>query len=68
MNLIIESYNNKYFIESNTDTHLWITYIVVGCYAILLPLWILLVIRNSYTRNVLTSGWVPVLSALFISG
>ena len=31
-------------------------------------MWILIVYRNKYTKNVLTSGWIPVLSALFISG
>lgn len=50
------------------DTHLWITFVVVTCYFILLPFWVFLVIRNKYTRPVLTTGWVPVLSALFISG
>ncbi|XP_021701257.1 solute carrier family 41 member 1 isoform X4 [Aedes aegypti] len=50
------------------DTHLWITFVVVACYFILLPFWVFLVFRNKYTRPVLTTGWVPVLSALFISG
>lgn len=50
------------------DTHLWITFVVVTCYFILLPFWVFLVFRNKYTRPVLTTGWVPVLSALFISG
>jgi solute carrier family 41 len=51
-----------------TDTHLWTTYVVIGVYFLLLPFWILLVLRNRYTRPVLKSGWIPVLSALFISG
>lgn len=50
------------------DTHIWITFVVVTCYFILLPFWIFLVLRNRYTRPVLSTGWVPVLSALFISG
>ncbi|KAG5681517.1 hypothetical protein PVAND_010943 [Polypedilum vanderplanki] len=53
---------------ANLETHLWITYIVIGLYFILLPFWICLVLKNRYTRPVLKSGWVPVLSALFISG
>ncbi|CAO1412600.1 unnamed protein product [Diamesa hyperborea] len=53
---------------ANLSTHLWITYVVIGAYCILLPFWIFLVLRNRYTRPVLKSGWVPVLSALFISG
>lgn len=46
----------------------WILYITLGCYFLILPVWIYVVLKNKYTRNVLTSGWVPVLSALFISG
>ncbi|XP_052864595.1 solute carrier family 41 member 1 [Anopheles cruzii] len=52
----------------NIVTHLWVTFVVVSCYFMLLPFWVLIVLRNKYTRSVLTSGWVPVLSALFISG
>jgi solute carrier family 41 len=51
-----------------SDTHLWVTFVVVAVYFILLPFWTLLVWYNRYTRTVLTSGWVPILSALFISG
>uniref|UniRef100_T1PEJ6 Divalent cation transporter n=1 Tax=Musca domestica TaxID=7370 RepID=T1PEJ6_MUSDO len=49
-------------------THLWITFVVVACYLILLPMWVTVVLKNKYTRPVLKSGWVPVLSALCISG
>jgi solute carrier family 41 len=41
--------------------------VVIGAYFVLLPLWVLLVLRNRYTRPVLKSGWIPVLSALLIS-
>ncbi|XP_061497609.1 solute carrier family 41 member 1 [Anopheles gambiae] len=50
------------------DTHLWVTFVMVAVYVFLLPFWMLLVYRNKYTRSVLSTGWVPVLSALFISG
>lgn len=50
------------------ETHLWITFIVVTCYLVLLPMWVVIVLKNEYTRPVLKSGWVPVLSALCISG
>ncbi|CAK9826057.1 Solute carrier family 41 member 1 [Anthophora retusa] len=43
-------------------------YGILGCYFLILPVWIYVVLKNKYTRNVLTSGWIPVLSALFISG
>ncbi|XP_015187005.1 PREDICTED: solute carrier family 41 member 3-like isoform X2 [Polistes dominula] len=47
---------------------IWILYVTLAGYLLLLPFWIVIVMKNKYTRNVLTSGWVPVLSALFISG
>lgn len=50
------------------EKQMWITYIVMGIYVCLLPMWVTIVYRNKYTKKVLTSGWVPVLSALFISG
>lgn len=51
-----------------SETHLWVTFVIIAGYCCLLPFWILIVYRNKYTRSVLTSGWIPVLSALFISG
>ncbi|XP_043282462.1 solute carrier family 41 member 1-like [Venturia canescens] len=56
------------FLYLNLNTEIWISYVILGCYLVLLPLWIYVVLKNKYTRNVLTSGWLPVLSALFISG
>ncbi|XP_053973537.1 solute carrier family 41 member 1-like isoform X1 [Hylaeus volcanicus] len=50
------------------ETQMWVLYVILGCYLLVLPFWIYVVLNNEYTRNVLTSGWVPVLSALFISG
>ncbi|XP_017485851.1 PREDICTED: solute carrier family 41 member 1, partial [Rhagoletis zephyria] len=50
------------------QTHLWITFVIVACYLVLLPMWVAIVLKNKYTRSVLKSGWVPVLSALCISG
>ncbi|XP_037046336.1 solute carrier family 41 member 2 isoform X2 [Bradysia coprophila] len=46
----------------------WLSFMIISIYFILLPLWIICVLYNKYTRPVLKSGWVPVLSALFISG
>lgn len=53
---------------ANIETKFWINYVVIIIYLCLLPLWILIVLRNKFTRHVLKSGWVPVISALFISG
>ncbi|XP_066593920.1 solute carrier family 41 member 3-like [Prorops nasuta] len=50
------------------DNEMWTLYVIMLGYLLLLPFWIYVVLHNHYTRNVLTSGWVPVLSALFISG
>lgn len=50
------------------ETHIWITFVVVACYVVFLPLWMVVVLKNKYARPVLKSGWLPVLSALCISG
>lgn len=42
--------------------------IIVGYIVILLPFWVYVVLKNEYTRKILTTGWTPVLSALVISG
>lgn len=55
------------FPKIKTD-EIWILYALLAVFLVLLPIWITIVYKNKYTRNVLTSGWVPVISALFISG
>lgn len=50
------------------NDRMWIIYTIIGVYLLILPIWVWIVLKNKYTRNILTSGWVPVLSALFISG
>ncbi|XP_011302542.1 solute carrier family 41 member 1 [Fopius arisanus] len=50
------------------QAEVWVVYVIISGYLLILPIWIFIVLRNKYTRNILTSGWVPVLSALFISG
>ncbi|EFN82421.1 solute carrier family 41 member 3 [Harpegnathos saltator] len=51
------------------DNEIWILYVVLAVYIfMLLPCWVVIVLKNKYTKKVLKSGWVPVLSALFISG
>ncbi|XP_014211175.1 solute carrier family 41 member 1 [Copidosoma floridanum] len=47
---------------------IWILYVIVSAFLVMLPIWIIIVLKNKYTRNVLTSGWIPVITALFISG
>ncbi|XP_071438703.1 solute carrier family 41 member 1 [Hetaerina americana] len=43
-------------------------FVIIACYLLLLPFWIWVTHSNQYTRPVLKTGWVPVLSALLISG
>ncbi|TGZ47869.1 Solute carrier family 41 member 2 [Temnothorax longispinosus] len=58
-----EFYNRLVF------NQVWVLYVVIGLFiVVLLPIWILIVLKNKYTRTVLRSGWVPILSALLISG
>ncbi|XP_024888374.1 solute carrier family 41 member 3-like [Temnothorax curvispinosus] len=58
-----EFYNRLVF------NQVWVLYVVIGLFiVVLLPIWILIVLKNKYTRTVLKSGWVPILSALLISG
>lgn len=52
-----------------TDTHSWVMYSIIGVYIFgFLPMWVILVRKNEYTKRILTHGWTPVLSALIISG
>ncbi|CAG9861395.1 unnamed protein product [Phyllotreta striolata] len=51
------------------EKHTWVMFAILGFYIFgLLPIWVLIVRRNAYTKTVLLNGWVPVISALFISG
>ncbi|XP_075987039.1 solute carrier family 41 member 1-like isoform X2 [Anticarsia gemmatalis] len=50
------------------EISLWQPIALMCVYYSLLPLWVFIVWRNKYTKKVLTSGWTPVISALFISG
>ncbi|CAL1287765.1 unnamed protein product [Larinioides sclopetarius] len=40
---------------------------VISLFMLLLPFWIVVARRNKYTREVLHSGWTPVISAMLIS-
>lgn len=66
--ILLTSFSDLHFPFSPSETHVWITYVVISVYFLILPLWVMLVLRNRYTRQVLKTGWIPVLSALFISG
>lgn len=56
------------YMYDQIQTSLWQPVILILVYYLLLPIWIFIVWRNKYTKKVLTAGWTPVISALFISG
>ncbi|XP_045164638.2 solute carrier family 41 member 1-like isoform X2 [Mercenaria mercenaria] len=49
------------------DTQPWIAPVMVTLFILLTPLWIYISLHNHYTNHVVYYGWVPVLSAMFIS-
>ncbi|XP_046405802.1 solute carrier family 41 member 1 [Ischnura elegans] len=56
------------FLHSFHETNYYILFIILAVYLLLLPFWIWITHSNQFTRPVLKTGWVPVLSALMISG
>lgn len=57
---------SEFYLKLNDN--IWVLYTVFAVFLVLLPIWILIVLKNKYTRSVLKSGWIPILSALLISG
>ncbi|XP_005109529.1 solute carrier family 41 member 1 isoform X2 [Aplysia californica] len=45
----------------------WLAPTIIAFFLLLLPLWVVICVKNKYTNDVIYSGWVPVLSAMFIS-
>lgn len=45
----------------------WLAPFLVAVFLMMVPLWIVISAKNKYTYQVLFSGWVPVISAVFIS-
>lgn len=67
--LIFDKYYFCNYLSIILDTYYWCSYVILSIYLfVFLPIWILIVRKNKYTRAILTDGWTPVLSALFISG
>ncbi|XP_059488647.1 solute carrier family 41 member 1-like [Neocloeon triangulifer] len=56
------------FLYAYHDSLHFVTPSILGGYVLLLPFWIFVVIKQKHTKQVLMTGWTPVLSALFISG
>lgn len=45
----------------------WLGILVVGVLLLLLPVWTYVAFKNETTRDVLACGWLPIISAMFIS-
>ncbi|XP_017139527.1 solute carrier family 41 member 2-like [Drosophila miranda] len=61
------SFSSAYMYDL-AKSYMWINVSIMACYlAVLLPLWLIVALRNSYTRPLLMMSWVPVLGALCIS-
>nr|XP_023017195.1 solute carrier family 41 member 1 isoform X2 [Leptinotarsa decemlineata] len=57
------------FLYSIHDEYPWLMAGILAIYVfVLLPIWVIIVSNNKYTKMILLHGWTPVISALFISG
>ncbi|XP_059165541.1 solute carrier family 41 member 1-like isoform X2 [Physella acuta] len=45
----------------------WLAPCIIAFFLLLLPLWVVISVKNKYTDDVIYSGWTPVLSAMLIS-
>ncbi|KAG8177875.1 hypothetical protein JTE90_004269 [Oedothorax gibbosus] len=48
-------------------TDSWVAPFLILLFLLMVPLWVVIAKRNKFTHQVLYSGWVPVISAVFIS-
>ncbi|KAJ7369469.1 hypothetical protein OS493_038769 [Desmophyllum pertusum] len=54
-------------IDSEAGTHHWIAPVISLCFFLILPMWVYITHTNTFTHDVLYTGWTPVLSAMVIS-
>ncbi|KAG0414851.1 hypothetical protein HPB47_007993 [Ixodes persulcatus] len=54
-------------IFQSLDALPWISLLVSGPLVLLLPVWTYVAYKNQDTRDVLSSGWLPIISAMLIS-
>ncbi|KAG5669654.1 hypothetical protein PVAND_017538 [Polypedilum vanderplanki] len=59
---------STFILHQYLSSHLWVTYIMLACFFLLIPLWTILILKNRFVRPVLKSGWLPILLAALISG
>lgn len=56
------------FLYNLSLTSIWLNVTVIGVYLLLLlPLYVSIVLKNTYTRSLLMNSWISVFAALFIS-
>ncbi|XP_042894756.1 solute carrier family 41 member 1 [Parasteatoda tepidariorum] len=48
-------------------TNVWVAPLMIILFLLMIPLWVVISKRNKFTKQVLRTGWVPVISAVFIS-
>jgi len=55
------------YIFLSLDERQWLAPVIIGTCIILTPVWGWVAARNKYTKEVLDTGWTPVVSAMLIS-
>lgn len=60
-------YVSNGIISFHPDESTWICVLCIVIMVFLVPLWVVIANRNKYTRQVLYSGWTPVVTAMAIS-
>jgi 4-hydroxybenzoate polyprenyltransferase len=55
------------YIFLSLDERQWLAPVIIGTCVVLTPVWGWVAAKNKYTKEVLDSGWTPVISAMLIS-
>ena len=55
------------FLFFTLENSIWVCWLCILVPLVLIPLWCLIANRNRHTKQVLYSGWTPVVSAMAIS-
>lgn len=53
--------------SANTQGAFWIAPSMIFVFVVISPVWIYIAAKNPYTKEVLQSGWMPVIAAMLIS-
>lgn len=55
------------YVFLSPDERQWLAPVIIGICALLTPVWGWIAAKNKYTKEVLDTGWTPVISAMLIS-